>query len=128
MVSGRGEMCTCEGWRGVGVSVPQVSPEQMGTAQSTLQLAWSGCGDDFHAGTLHLPEEIQPMSLSGETAAEMPAHTDSHVSFAYFHSSRGEGALFLSLSLSPHLLKSHVFCFIVVFVIHRKGEKRRVVP
>lgn len=96
----RGEMRTCEGWRDVGVSVSQVSPEQMGTAQSTLQLAWSGYGDVFHAGTLHLPEEIQPMSLSGETAAEMPVHTDSHVSFAYFHSSRGEGALFLSLSFS----------------------------
>lgn len=84
----------------MGVSVPQVSPEQMGTAQSTLQLIWSGCADDFHAGTLHLPEEIQPMSLSGGTAAEMPVYTDSHMSFAYFHSSRGESALFLSLSLT----------------------------
>lgn len=34
----------------VGVSVLQMSPEQVATAQSTLQQLWSGRGDDFSAG------------------------------------------------------------------------------
>lgn len=55
----------------------------------------------------------------------MPVHTDSHMSFAYFHSSRGEGALFLSLSYSLFLLIYLRVMFFVSLLCLSFTEKER---
>lgn len=55
--------------------------------------------------------------------------TDSHVSFAYFRSSRGQGARSVSRSVSLFAQESFfVSLWVFFFSVHRKGEKRRLVP
>lgn len=73
--------------------------------------------------TRRRPEEIRPRRPSGETAAEMLVPTDSHVSFAYFRSNRGQGAR--SFSHFFFLFAQVVFVFHCGFSIFSFTEKER---
>lgn len=71
-----------------------------------------------------LPEEIRPRRPSGKTAAEMLVPTDSHVSFAYFRSNRGQGARSFS-RFSSLFAQESFLCFIVAFLFSFTEKERK---